>query len=102
MLGLIKFNSYFRKDQLQKNLEQLQQRTLLGIRVLCIDFISLVREISINTGELFAPAGNAQIREDRKSENIANEGNDLRESFLMNMKKMIRNFGEEREMFITT
>ena len=36
-------NSRFRKDQLQQN------RTLLGIRVFCIDFISIGRVLSINT-----------------------------------------------------
>ena len=70
-------NSRFRKDQLQQNREQLQQRTLLGIRIFCIDFISIGHVLSIKTGELFPPAGKAQIKEGGKSENIANEENKL-------------------------
>ena len=54
--------SRFRKDQLQLNRDQLQQRTLLGIRVFCIDFISIGHVLSINTG---------------KSKNVANEENKL-------------------------
>ena len=63
----------FQKDQLQQNRDQLQQLTLLGIRVFCIDFTSIGRVLSINTGEMFPPGGKAQIREGGKSENITNE-----------------------------
>ena len=70
-------NSRFREDQLQQNRDQLQQRTLLGTRVFCIDFISIGRLLSINMGELFSPAGKAKSREGGKSENIANEENKL-------------------------
>ena len=70
-------NSRFRKDNLQQNRDQLQQRTVIGIRVHCIDFISIGRVLSINTEKLFPPAGKAQIRECRKSENIAKEENKL-------------------------
>ena len=64
-------NSRFRKDQLQQNREQLQQRTLLGIAVFCIDFINIGRRLSINTGELFPPAEQGRLT--ARSENIANE-----------------------------
>ena len=43
-----------------------------------------------------------QIREGGKLENIANEENKLWEIFLMTMKKIIGNIGEEHELFITT
>ena len=90
-------NSRFRKDQLQQNRDQLQQRTLLGI-----DFISIGHVLPINTGELLPPAGKAQIREGGKSENIGNEESNLSEIFLMTMKKIIRNIVEEHVLFITT
>ena len=50
--GIQPINSRFIKDQLQQNRDQLQQRTLPGIRVFCIDFISIGRFLSINTREL--------------------------------------------------
>ena len=70
-------SSRFRKDQLQQNRDQPQRRTLLRIRVFCIDFISIGRVLSINTGEPFPPVGKAHIREGGKSEIIANEENKL-------------------------
>ena len=42
-----------------------------------MDFINIGHILSINTGELFLPAGKAQIREGSKSEIIANEENKL-------------------------
>ena len=68
-------NSRFSKDQLQQSREQLLQPTLVGIRAFLIDFITNHLARLINTGELFRPAGKAQIREGGKSENIANVEN---------------------------
>ena len=61
----------------QQNRDQIQQRALVGIRVFCIEFISIWPVLSINTGELFPLAGKAKIREGGKSENVANEENKL-------------------------
>ena len=79
--------SRFRKDQLQQIRDQLQQRTLLRnysilYRPRRLDFISIGRVLSINTDELFPPAGKAQIRERGKSENIANEETSYEKFFL--------------------
>ena len=93
-------NSRFRKDQLQQNRDQLQQRTLLGITVVCTDFISIGHVLSINTGELFPPAEKAQIREGGQSENIAKKTS--HQKFLMKINKIIGNIGEAHELFITT
>ena len=58
-----KINSRSRKDQIQQNGDQLQQPTLLGIRIICIDLIGILCVKSINTGELFPRACKGQIRE---------------------------------------
>ena len=58
-----KINSRSRKDQIQQNGDQLQQPTLLGIRIICIDLIGILCVKSINTGELFPHACKGQIRE---------------------------------------
>ena len=76
ILGMLiqPINPRFRRDQLQ-------QRTLVGIIIFCIDFINIGRVKSINTGELFPPACKVQIRESGKLRNIINEENLNHETF---------------------